>query len=283
MGRRLQIVGVAAALLCGPAARAQAPALPDVLARLKAYLSTYGEEYSATVAIERYRQTAGRFSTVFYREAQLESEFGIVRVPGQGQWVGFRDVYRVDGRAVQDRSDRLAALFSESFYLGRSRAARIADESSRFNIGPVVRTINNPALVLKLLDPDNQFRHTFSKVDEDIEGGVRLWVIQFTENYSPTVVSTSRGDDEPAEGRAWVDPVTGRLHRADVSFRSTAPDKKSFRARLSVIFHEDARLHLWVPAKMTERYDGSDFDQMTGEATYSDYRRFNVDAKEDFK
>lgn len=283
MGRRLGIVALAAALLQGSVARAQAPDLPEVLARLKAYLSSYAEQYSATVATERYRQTSGRFNTVFFRQANLESEFGIVRVPGQGQWVGFRDVYRVDGRAVQDRSDRLAGLFSESFYTVRSRAARIAEESTRFNIGPVLRTINNPALVLKFLDPDNQFRHTFAKADEDTEAGLRLWVIQFTETYSPTLVSTAQGDDEPGEGRIWVDPASGRLHRADVSFRSPAADTKSFRARLSVTFREDARLHLWVPAKMTERYDGSDFDAMTGEATYSDYRRFNVDAKEDFR
>ena len=283
MGRRLQLVGLAVALLLGPVARAQAPALPEVMARLKAYLSSYGEQYAATVATERYRQTSGRLNTVFFHEAQLESDFGIVRVPGQGQWVGFRDVYRVDGRAVQDRSDRLAELFSESFYQGRSRAARIAEESARFNIGSVLRTINNPALALKLLDPDNQFRHTFSKVDEETEAGVRLWVIQFTETVSPTLVSTTEGDDEPSEGRIWVDPVSGRLHRADVSFRSTAADMKSFRARLSVVFREDARLHLWVPVKMTERYEGSDIDEMTGEATYSDYRQFNVDAKEDFK
>ena len=77
MGRRLQIVGLAAALLQGPVAYGQTPALPEVLARLKAYLSTYGEQYSATVATERYRQTSGRASTPYFREARLESEFGI--------------------------------------------------------------------------------------------------------------------------------------------------------------------------------------------------------------
>ena len=92
-----------------------------------------------------------------------------------------------------------------------------------------------------------------------------------------------QGEDEPAEGRIWVDPGSGRLHRADISVRSTAPDMKSFRARLSVVFREDARLRLWVPARMTERYEAFDIDEMTGEATYSDYRHFNVDAKEDFK
>jgi hypothetical protein len=284
MRRRIAVVVVVAVLLplrALPAA--QAPTLASVLARLTVYLATYSEQYSATIANERYRQTSGRLSTAFFREVTLESDFGIVRTPGPGQWHGLRDVYRVDGREVQDRGDRLAKLLSEAFDPFRPQAKRIAQESARFNIGPVIRTINNPALVMKILDPANAYRLNFSKVDEDTLDGVPLWVIQFTEHFSPTLVQTSKGEDEPSEGRIWVDPVLGRLHRADITFRSTAPGMRFFRARLSVIFREDPRLSLWVPVRMTERYEGSSIDEVVGEATYSGYRRFGVDTREEFK
>ena len=282
MGRRLGMIVLAAALASAPIARAQALALADVLARLRAYSAAYGEQYSATVATERYKQTSGR-STFLYRETLLESDFGIVRVPGEDRWYGFRDVYRVDGKVVQDRGDRLGRLFSEAFDTSRQQAKKIAEESTRFNIGPVLRTINNPALVLEILNPANDFRLSFSKADEDVQDGTRLWVIQFKENYFPTLVQTSEGGDEPSEGRIWVDPLLGRLHRADVSFRSLDVRRRSFRARLSVIFREDTKLGMWVPSKMTERYDGSDIEEVTGDATYTDYRRFGVETREDFR
>jgi hypothetical protein len=288
MPRRVQIALLGAALLLSPplmvtAVDAQAPpTLAVVLSRLHAYLVEYGEEYSATIATERYRQTSGRANDPLHREALLESDFGIIRVPGDAQWLGFRDVYRVDGKAVQDRNDRLARLFSDASGVSMSQATRIMADGARFNIGPVRRNINNPALVLRLLDPFNEFRLRFSKTDEETQDGVHLWVIRFDEQYTPTRVRTSQGEDEPAEGRVWVDPASGRLHRADITIRSTAAAMRSFRASLSVIFQEDARLHLWVPAKMTERYEAAEFDEVGGEATYSDYRQFGVKTEEQF-
>ena len=79
-----------------------------------------------------------------------------------------------------------------------------------------------------------------------------------------------------------MDPLTGRLHRADITIRSTAAGRSSFRANLNVVFQEDARLHLWVPAKMTERYEAADIDFVGGEATYSGYRQFGVKTQENF-
>jgi hypothetical protein len=272
-----------ATVLAVAALGAQAsPDLPEVLARLRAYLRAYGEQYSATIATERYRQISGFTNDPLHRETVLDSDFGIIRVPGEALWLGFRNVYRVDGTAVQDRNDRLAQLFSDASDASMSQATRIMAEGARFNIGPVQRNINNPALVLRLLDPSNEFRLRFSKVDEEAQDGVHVWVIRFEEQHTPTLVRTSQGEDEPAEGRVWVDPASGRLHRADITIRSTAPAMRSFRASLSVIFQEDARLHLWVPAKMTERYEAADIDYVGGEATYADYRQFGVKTEEHF-
>jgi hypothetical protein len=274
---------VAAATLVVSGLDAQAtPSLADVLARMKAYLVAYGERYSATIATERYRQTSGLPNDPVHREALLESDFGIIRAPGAGQWIGLRDVYRVDGRAVEDRQDRLARLFADPVDAALTQADRIIEESARFNIGQVRRTINNPAIVLKILDPVNEFRFRFSKAGEDTQDGARLWMVAFFEQSIPTLIHSSKGEDEPAQGRLWVEPTTGRLHRADLTFRSSAPGMRAFRASISLTFQEDPRLHIWVPAKMVERYESSNIDFVGGEATYSDYRQFGVKTEENF-
>ncbi len=73
-------------------------------------------------------------------------------------WAFFRDVLAVDGRAVGDRTARLEKLFSGGpTSEARGQAARILEESSRYNIGPP-RTINSPTVVLSFLHPRNQPR-----------------------------------------------------------------------------------------------------------------------------
>lgn len=281
MGRlfRLSVV----ALLTATAAPAQtSPTLEAVLTKLHAYMVTYCEQYSATIATERYKQTSGLKNDPLYREAFLESDYGIIRLPGIAQWLGLRDVYRVNGRAVADRQDRLAQVFSSASANYISQANRVVEDSARFNIGPVKRTINNPALVLEFLDPANEFRLKYSKADEDTQDGAHLWVIRFVEQFGPTLVRSSTGDDEPAEGRVWLEPNSGRIYRVDMTIRPFGPRAPAFRATLSVVFALDERLHIWLPAKMTEHYEGTGIDWVDGEATYSDYRQFGVKTEESF-
>ena len=274
-------IGVCVAVLLTPRVHAQSPlVLRDVLAKFRSYLASYSEQYSATVSIERYRQTSGLAGNLSgYREAYLESSFGIIRLPEAGAWQGFRDVFRVNGRTVQDREDRLARLFNDPSGVSLAQAAAVAEESARFNIGPVRRTINNPALVFEMVAPSHQSRLFFSKSGDESMDGVRVWVINFSEQPGPTLVRSSRGDYEPADGRIWVDPISGRLHRADVTIR--LPDGGS-RESISVTFREDPRLPFWVPGRMIERYEGPGLDRAGGEATYSDYRLFSVQTQEDF-
>lgn len=268
-------------MLLAPPARGQAPAaLGEVLEKFRAYLAAYSEQYSATVSTERYRQTSGSTGNPSgYREAFLESSFGLIRLREAGQWQGFRDVLRVDGKTVQDRQDRLAKLFADPSGVSLAQAIAVAEEGARFNIGPVHRTINNPALVLEMVAPSHHSRLYFSKGGDDTLDGVRVWVINFSEQPGPTLVRSSRGDYQPADGRIWVDPLSGRLHRAEVTIRIP---NGGFRESLSVTFREDPKLPFWVPGKMIERYDGPGIDGVGGEATYSDYRLFSVNTQEDF-
>jgi hypothetical protein len=107
---------------------------------------------SATIAIERYEQRFG------FERVLLDSEFGIVRVPNHPQWLGFRDVMKVNGKALSGRDRRLGALFENPTGNAIEQAGRIALESARYNVGGVTRTINDPAVVLELLDSRNAHR-----------------------------------------------------------------------------------------------------------------------------
>lgn len=90
--------GVLLLVLATRALLAQDLTLNVVLTRLHQYLRDYAELLPATIAIERYNQRVGARERV-----ELESEFGIVRVPNNPQWLGFRDVMRVNGKAVESR------------------------------------------------------------------------------------------------------------------------------------------------------------------------------------
>lgn len=133
---------------------AQDVTLAVVLERLHHYLDDYARLLPATIAVERYEQRI--FGT--NDRVLLESEFGIVRVPNHPQWLGFRDVVKVNGKVVEGRDRRLGALFENPTANAIEQATRIARESTRFNVGPITRTINDPAFVLELLDRRNAHR-----------------------------------------------------------------------------------------------------------------------------
>jgi len=173
-------------LLATRALLAQDVTLAVVLERLHQYLGDYAELMPATVAVERYQQTGRPLERVL-----LESEFGIVRVPNHPQWLGFRDVMKVNGRVLADRDQRLGALFEHPTASAMQQARRIALESARFNVGRVTRTINNPALVLELLDSRNAHRMKFQKDREDTLNNIPVWIIRFVETARPTIVRTS--------------------------------------------------------------------------------------------
>ena len=115
---------------------------------------------------EDYRQ-------IYFRRARdnpvrrhLVSEFLLMRVQGVDEWVGFRDVFEVDGRQIRDRQDRLASLFLSDTTAALAQARDIAQESSRYNLGSATRTINVPTSTLFYLHPSNIRRSRFEKEDE---------------------------------------------------------------------------------------------------------------------
>ena len=270
------------ALLSQDAARAQAPALTDVLDRLGAYLDHYSDQLSRTVASEHYKQTTGSGPT--YVEALLDSEFGVLRIPGYQGWLGFRDVLKVNGREVGDHESQLEQLLLSPAPVPLNQARRIAEASAVHNIGALQRNINNPALVLELFDRRNRARLRFTKSDEDTIDGVRVWVIRYEEQAKPTLITTPQGRDVPTSGEVWVDPGTGALIRAEVNIKDffAAVGFGMSKAQMRVYFKDDPKLKFWVPSRLTERYEVGGLGIVTGEATYANYRQFGTETHEEF-
>jgi hypothetical protein len=276
-----------AALAAQPA---ETPDLRTVMARAGAYVEKYQQEFSLLLADERYLQEAriaekrtpgdatpapGAAGTTTERRV-LVSEFALVRVHDADRtlWLAFRDVIEVDGRAVRDREERLQRLFRAPAADALAQARAIAFASARYNLGDVVRTVNVPTLALEFLETAAQKRSRFRKVREEPVDGVRAWVVRVEERAHPAIIRTTRGQDVMSKGLVWIDPDAGRILRIELEPRL----QRGLTARITTIYAPDARLGLWVPARMTEAY-GTPSGTITGEATYTNFRRFETDVR----
>ena len=249
--------------------------LDDVLGRASAWVAAYGDQLSTLIADERYVQTfddgGGR------RESRvLESEVAVVRAADRDEWVAFRDVITVDGARVADRADRLERLFLDSPGEAFARARVIADESARYNLGPVVRNFNVPTAALFFLHPANRDRFRFRKVSEIRRAGELLWEVAYEERTRPTLIRTPEGRSIPAGGVFEIEPGSGRVVQTVLQARDPERD---LDVRCGVGFADDAALRMPVPVTMSERYEGRNGQVTEGAATYSNFRRFRVDVR----
>jgi hypothetical protein len=181
---------------------------------MAAYVAGYGEDAALFVGAERYDQRI-ELGPGALRPHVLKSEFALVRTGDAVGWTGYRDVVEADGRQVADRRDRLQALLTGAGD-PRAEVRRIADESARFNVGPVMRNFNLPTTGLFFFHPARVGRFTFrSKGMKKVEGTPALQ-LEFVETARPTLVMKRDGTDVPVEGSVWVVPEDGTVVRTRV-------------------------------------------------------------------
>jgi hypothetical protein len=209
-------------------------------------------------------------------ERRVFADILLVRVPGTQQWMGFRDVFKVNNSNVRDREDRLLKLFVESPGTAVAQARRLADESARYNVGDLTRNFNLPTTALLFLHPSAQWRFRYRKEGERERDGVRHWVIRGTETARPTFIQTSMGRDAELVTEYLIDPATGRVARSTLKLKFPA------QTDITVDYRQDAVLGMWVPAKMEESYDHGT-TRIRSTATYSNFRRFQVSTDTAFR
>jgi hypothetical protein len=274
-----------ASTVLGAQAPGEVPELDDVLARASAYVARFDEVLTTLVAEERYEQRvtgSGFFAPGRLRAAPaydserrvLRSDFLLVRAENTTDWLPFRDVFEVDGNPIREREDRLMTLFVNASGDFFERAQRISNESSRYNIGPVIRTVNVPTLPLRFLEAANSRRLMFEKVGEGRVDGVPVWEIRFVEVSVPTLVRTTGNANLPAEGTFWIDPIGGGVVRGQIRLRTGG-----LRSEITVTYVTHESVSVRVPGELKERYQGEAFD-IHGTATYGRIRQFTVTTDE---
>lgn len=277
------VLCLGAALILPPApAGAQAVTLESILAHAAWYTVDFVDRFANVVAEETYWQesTNSRITAsgaaLSARRRQLKSDFLLVKPEESTDWQPFRDVFEVDGRAVRDRGQRLEKLFLTRSRDAIEQARRIADESARYNIGNIARTVNNPVLGAAMLQARNHGRMRFRLHGRDPDIGPNVYQVSFEETATPSLIRGSRGRDVKMRGRAWIDAPSGRIERTELSLQDPL-----VRAKLTTIFTLDERFQIGVPTEMRDEYFyGGTI--ITGRATYSRFRRFSVTAEEQF-
>ena len=253
------------------------------MARAGAYVTAYHEKLTAIVSEERYVQRAGgavydiRGGGVENTERVLRSDFIIVRgFAGGDSWLALRDVFEVDGKAVDGERGRIAALLDgpETSLPGRVRA--LGAQQSKYNLGEVYRTINVPTLPLEYLLSDRQRRFRFKRTESAVVDGRSVWTISYEERDRPTLIRTPGGKDVVSRGLFWIDPISGEVVRTEL--RAGENMQRRIRSIITVHYARIEKFDILLPVAMRELYV-TGRTQIQADATYSNFRRFETQSR----
>jgi hypothetical protein len=249
----------------------QAPP-PDLRDLVNAYIDRFVETYGNIVAEEQIRQESDGPRA----KRTIRSDFVVVRLAGPQLYV-FRDAFEVDGTRVRDPEDeRLSKLFDEPTTAAITRAQELSSATARHYLRDI-GTVNNPLMVISLLQRTNRHRFLLSVGGKDSSLGPTVRRIGFTEVVTPTVLRWGGNIDMPAEGRLWVDEPTGRIVKTELKLgerdvRSLSTVAWRPPTVVTVTFGKDEPLGIDVPLEMRDRYP-MDRDEVRGLTTYSRFRR----------
>ena len=135
------------------------------------------------------------------------------------------------------------------------------------------------------LDPGYQIRFSFARGDEfkprlDFdtalpEDQADVWVLEYAEVENSTVIRGKDDKDIPVRGCFWIEPTGGRVLASELIAKD--PDVEAI---LDVRYQFDPTLGQFVPVEMREHYVDRYGSRVEGTATYSNFRRFQVNVEE---
>jgi hypothetical protein len=194
------------------------------------------------------------------------------------EWIGYRDVTEVDGKAVRDRAVRVQKLFMSPRPDDKRQLQRIAEESARHNLG-TGRNINLPTFPLQTLRESARDRFVWTRQPDDPQRSLCCAVLAFAEVRSPTIVRTPAGRDVPIAGQVWVEPLTGRVTRAVLRFSN---ESEQVDGAFDVTYGARIGFDVLLPERLWEWYRTPDPAHLgraayvEGEASYGNFRQFTV-------
>src|SRR5262245_51648235 len=270
-------------LATGAVAQQNAPDLDVVLRRAADYVTQYEADLGNLIGSEEYVQNVawlapsarGNLQVVKKGQRRISSDFLIIQVGAE--WVALRKVNRVDGAKVPQTEASFEEAFDDSSAANAKRLAQMKDESTRYNIGDVVRDINLPTEALKVLRKSEISRFSFEKTGTSKVEGVETWNIRFRELSSPTLVLGKDGRFLLSHGTLWIEPSTGRILKTEFLVEDPYA-MPPIKARTLVSYTEGTRTKILVPKLMTERYE-TEYQTIDCTAYYTNFRPFEVDVK----
>ena len=273
------------ALLAQPQPPPPEPTLAAVLERAAAYVAAFYRRLAGIAAEEHYVQdwfALRREGRTSLGRRELRSDLVLVKAVDTS-WTEFRDVFEVDGRAIRARDARLEQMLREPAGAASAHVSTILEESARFNIGDVDRNVNTPLFTLRFLEAANQPRFKFKRSAETMPGTVastdapadhvfrvstEVWVIAYNEVGSRTLIRSAERKDQPARGRFWIEPATGRVLVSELIV-----EDRRIRATIDVSFQSEPLLGMLVPVAMRERYEiAPSRSVVEGRAAYGRFR-----------
>ena len=279
--------GIIASLGVLTLAWAAPPAQKDIQRLAADYVAEYQRQLTAIVADEEYVQDVRSQVPAVpgaprSRTTTGEVFFIFFTAPARG-WMAIRDVQTVDGAAARERTDVREILRSLP---AAQVGARMASYNSRFNIGRITRTINEPTLALLPLDELHRSRFRFrTGTRQDIEGHA-LIRLAFQERDTPTLIRGVDGSRIFVNGELLVEMANGRIWETKLTARSG-----SVNVELTTEYRFDGRLGMMLPVVFREFYEQGKptaqargrepdttlpYEQIACEAKYSNFRRFEV-------
>ena len=112
----------------------------------------------------------------------------------------------------------------------------------------------------------------------DPKVGPGVWIIDYQEVASPSLIRGRSDLDLFAHGRIWIEAETGRIRKTEVLL-----DQPTLRARITTSFRFDERFGIAVPFEMQEEYKFDSGIRVTAIATYDRFRQFGVSTDEAIK
>lgn len=267
----------------GVLAAFEPPSAADTAAQLHAYLLGYEPRLGELIADERMAQhdvpeREGRPGADPFYSRTLQSEVAFIALPGGAGWLGFRRVLKVGRDDVGDGTGSLREVLSSGAASEYAKAKEMLADSARFNLGQP-RTINLPNLPLEMLHPRHGKRFSVRISGRERIRGKNTTLLVFVETFTPTIIKATDGGDMRSIVKAWVETANGRLWKAEVVTRDTRRDAAAFDSIVSVDFREHDSLGVLVPTTMREVFYSGPARRAWGDATYSNYRRFQTSAR----
>ena len=285
---RRTLVTAALAAMVATGARA-AERVGPIVERTGRWVQQFEQDFITVIADETYDQftsyrTLPGLPPGWPSRRRLTSELLFMRGGDPPEWLAVRTVrsYPDLGREpveVANSRDRLQEALAGGEG-GRAALRRLADESSRFNIGRIVRNFNTPTLVLQFLDDRHRDRFKFKLRGAEKIGGEDVWRVAYEEREHPTIIRAS-GHDTDLSGEIWARASDGAVLRTRMTL-SAGPQGRmgGITTVVTVEYALDGKLQMLVPARMEEQYLERDGNQrIEGTAVYSNYRVFETSGR----